>query len=247
MWIQPVNGNTPITSSHMAKFLGVKISGKVGRKIGQETLWVQSEGPVFLRTTVLLLDFINKLKIGSAFYFSANYFSGVTVPDLVPLSSRKGATGSPTHFFMILTSCGNPTFSPVDCVGPLRARSFILPHRSNHTESCAVSDTTADTPHTGKHVHASHYFKTFFFSPSDWARPDVGGGLAAAPCGASARYWAADWTELLPRQAIGGRDARAQDFYTQSTTTAAVNEARCPDEAILILSIRSPSTETRSE
>lgn len=124
---------------------------------------------------------------------------------------------------MILTSCGNPTFSPVDCVGPLRARSFVLPHRSNHRESCAVSDTSADTPQTGTHDHASHDFK--LFCPSDWARPVVGGGLDAAPCGPSARYRAPDWTELLPRQAIGGRDARAQDFYTQSTNTTTVNEA----------------------
>ncbi|XP_044025962.1 ectonucleotide pyrophosphatase/phosphodiesterase family member 1 isoform X2 [Siniperca chuatsi] len=43
----------------------------------------------------------------------------------------------PTHFFMILTSCGNSTFSPVNCEGPLQAKSFILPHRPDHTESCA--------------------------------------------------------------------------------------------------------------
>nr|XP_046228591.1 ectonucleotide pyrophosphatase/phosphodiesterase family member 1 [Scatophagus argus] len=43
----------------------------------------------------------------------------------------------PTHFFMILTSCGNSTFSPVNCEGPLHAKSFILPHRPDHTESCA--------------------------------------------------------------------------------------------------------------
>uniref|UniRef100_A0A3Q3L0G9 Ectonucleotide pyrophosphatase/phosphodiesterase 1 n=1 Tax=Mastacembelus armatus TaxID=205130 RepID=A0A3Q3L0G9_9TELE len=44
----------------------------------------------------------------------------------------------PTHFFVILTSCGNSTFSPVNCQGPLRVRSFILPHRPDHTESCAM-------------------------------------------------------------------------------------------------------------
>ncbi|XP_040919998.1 ectonucleotide pyrophosphatase/phosphodiesterase family member 1 [Toxotes jaculatrix] len=43
----------------------------------------------------------------------------------------------PTHFFVILTSCGNSAFSPVNCEGPLKARSFILPHRPDHTESCA--------------------------------------------------------------------------------------------------------------
>lgn len=151
--------------------------------------------------------------IGSAFNYSVSYFAGVAVSERVPLSSRNGAVMSPTHFFMILTSCRNPTFGPVDCVGPLRARSFILPHRSNHTESCAVSDTSADTPQTGKHDHASHSFK--LFSSSDRVRPDVGGGLAAPPCGPSERCGAPDWTELLPRQAIGGRDTTAQNLYTQ--------------------------------
>ncbi|KAM6991730.1 LOW QUALITY PROTEIN: ectonucleotide pyrophosphatase/phosphodiesterase family member 1 [Tautogolabrus adspersus] len=43
----------------------------------------------------------------------------------------------PTHFFVILTSCGNSNFSPVNCEGPLQAKAFILPHRPDHTESCA--------------------------------------------------------------------------------------------------------------
>lgn len=139
---------------------------------------MQPKSLVFLHTTVLLLDF-NKLKIGTALYFSANYFAGVAVSDLVPLSSRNRATGSPTHFFMILTSCGNLTFSPVDCVGLLRVRSFILPHRSNHTESCAVSHTSADTPQTAKHDHASHYLKPFF-------PPQTGSDL----------MWVEDWLQL---------------------------------------------------
>ncbi|TNN76130.1 Ectonucleotide pyrophosphatase/phosphodiesterase family member 1 [Liparis tanakae] len=49
----------------------------------------------------------------------------------------------PTHFFLILTSCGNSTLGPVDCEGPLQAKSYILPHRPDHTESCASgSDLT---------------------------------------------------------------------------------------------------------
>uniref|UniRef100_A0AAX7VKH0 Ectonucleotide pyrophosphatase/phosphodiesterase 1 n=1 Tax=Astatotilapia calliptera TaxID=8154 RepID=A0AAX7VKH0_ASTCA len=43
----------------------------------------------------------------------------------------------PTHFFVILTSCGDSTFGPLNCAGPLQARSFIMPHRPDHTESCA--------------------------------------------------------------------------------------------------------------
>uniref|UniRef100_A0A672HEY9 Ectonucleotide pyrophosphatase/phosphodiesterase 1 n=1 Tax=Salarias fasciatus TaxID=181472 RepID=A0A672HEY9_SALFA len=43
----------------------------------------------------------------------------------------------PTHFFLILTGCRNSTFSPVACEGPLQTRAFILPHRPDHSESCA--------------------------------------------------------------------------------------------------------------
>ncbi|XP_067427742.1 ectonucleotide pyrophosphatase/phosphodiesterase family member 1 [Thunnus thynnus] len=45
---------------------------------------------------------------------------------------------TPTHFFVILTSCKNSTFSPVNCEGPLQAKSFILPNRPDHTESCST-------------------------------------------------------------------------------------------------------------
>ncbi|KAM4600365.1 ectonucleotide pyrophosphatase/phosphodiesterase family member 1 [Polymixia lowei] len=43
----------------------------------------------------------------------------------------------PTHFFVILTGCENSTFTPGNCEGPLHAQSYILPHRPDHTETCA--------------------------------------------------------------------------------------------------------------
>ncbi|KAM9703979.1 ectonucleotide pyrophosphatase/phosphodiesterase family member 1 isoform 2-T2 [Menidia menidia] len=49
-------------------------------------------------------------------------------------------TPVPTHFFLILTSCRNSTFSPLNCEGPLQVRSFILPHRPENTEFCADPD-----------------------------------------------------------------------------------------------------------
>lgn len=55
----------------------------------------------------------------------------------------------PTHFFLILTSCGNSTFSPVNCMGPLEAKSFILPHRPDYTETCAVSNAADSSLHVG--------------------------------------------------------------------------------------------------
>uniref|UniRef100_H2V879 Ectonucleotide pyrophosphatase/phosphodiesterase 1 n=1 Tax=Takifugu rubripes TaxID=31033 RepID=H2V879_TAKRU len=85
---------------------------------------------------------LNGVNIMSGPIFDKDFDGNVdpleAISDLVPLPSRNGALGSPTHFFIILTSCRNPTFSPVDCVGPLRVRSFVLPHREDHTESCAM-------------------------------------------------------------------------------------------------------------
>lgn len=39
----------------------------------------------------------------------------------------------------------------------------------------------------------------------------MGGGVAAVSCSTSPRYWAPDWTKLLPRQATSWRDATAQN------------------------------------
>ncbi|KAM3861040.1 ectonucleotide pyrophosphatase/phosphodiesterase family member 1 [Diretmus argenteus] len=54
-----------------------------------------------------------------------------------PTATTVNEAPVPTHFFVILTGCGNSTFPPDSCEGPLQARSFILPHRPDHTESCA--------------------------------------------------------------------------------------------------------------
>lgn len=45
----------------------------------------------------------------------------------------------PTHFFVILTSCKNSSVSRQKCDGPIETVSFILPHRPDTTEMCAVS------------------------------------------------------------------------------------------------------------
>uniref|UniRef100_UPI003AAC8A05 ectonucleotide pyrophosphatase/phosphodiesterase family member 1 n=1 Tax=Centroberyx gerrardi TaxID=166262 RepID=UPI003AAC8A05 len=53
-----------------------------------------------------------------------------------PKATTANEAPIPTHFFLILTSCGNSTSSPSSCEGALQARTFILPHRPDHTESC---------------------------------------------------------------------------------------------------------------
>uniref|UniRef100_A0A665WKF0 Ectonucleotide pyrophosphatase/phosphodiesterase family member 1-like n=1 Tax=Echeneis naucrates TaxID=173247 RepID=A0A665WKF0_ECHNA len=77
---------------------------------------------------------LNGVNIMSGPIFDKDFDGNV---DAIPKESRDEAP-IPTHFFVILTSCGNATFSPVNCQGPLQARSFILPHRPDHTESCAT-------------------------------------------------------------------------------------------------------------
>nr|BAN82022.1 phosphodiesterase [Protobothrops flavoviridis] len=43
----------------------------------------------------------------------------------------------PTHYFVVLTSCENQINTPLNCLGPLKVLSFILPHRPDNSESCA--------------------------------------------------------------------------------------------------------------
>ncbi|XP_035534394.1 ectonucleotide pyrophosphatase/phosphodiesterase family member 1 [Morone saxatilis] len=82
---------------------------------------------------------LNGVNVMSGPIFDGDYDGNVDA--LKAISGNE--TIVPTHFFMILTSCRNSTFSPVNCKGPLQAKSFILPHRPDHTESCASgSDLT---------------------------------------------------------------------------------------------------------
>uniref|UniRef100_A0A8C4DY02 Ectonucleotide pyrophosphatase/phosphodiesterase 1 n=1 Tax=Dicentrarchus labrax TaxID=13489 RepID=A0A8C4DY02_DICLA len=82
---------------------------------------------------------LNGVNVMSGPIFDGDYDGNVDA--LKAISGNE--TIVPTHFFMILTSCRNETFSPVNCKGPLQAKSFILPHRPDHTESCASgSDLT---------------------------------------------------------------------------------------------------------
>ncbi|XP_072265018.1 ectonucleotide pyrophosphatase/phosphodiesterase family member 1-like [Pyxicephalus adspersus] len=43
----------------------------------------------------------------------------------------------PTHYFIILTSCKNPSESVMQCSGPLDVMSYVVPHRTENSESCS--------------------------------------------------------------------------------------------------------------
>ncbi|XP_068432957.1 ectonucleotide pyrophosphatase/phosphodiesterase family member 1 [Clinocottus analis] len=82
---------------------------------------------------------LNGVNVMSGPIFDEDFDGNVDA--LIAVSGNKVRV--PTHYFLILTGCGNSTFGPVDCEGPLQAKSFILPHRPDHTESCASgSDLT---------------------------------------------------------------------------------------------------------
>ncbi|KAM9840798.1 ectonucleotide pyrophosphatase/phosphodiesterase family member 1 [Aulostomus maculatus] len=82
---------------------------------------------------------LNGVNIMSGPVFDEDYDGKVD-----PLKTAKvNEAPIPTHFFVILTSCENSTFTPASCEGPLQAKSFILPHRPDHTENCSTgSDLT---------------------------------------------------------------------------------------------------------
>nr|XP_061806748.1 ectonucleotide pyrophosphatase/phosphodiesterase family member 1 [Nerophis lumbriciformis] len=82
---------------------------------------------------------LNGLNVMSGPIFDEDYNGKVDT--FKPLAPNEAAT--PTHFFIILTSCKNSTFGPTNCQGPLLVRSFILPNRVEYTEQCTTgSDLT---------------------------------------------------------------------------------------------------------
>uniref|UniRef100_A0A3Q0S4L8 Ectonucleotide pyrophosphatase/phosphodiesterase 1 n=1 Tax=Amphilophus citrinellus TaxID=61819 RepID=A0A3Q0S4L8_AMPCI len=81
---------------------------------------------------------LNGVNVMSGPIFDEDYDGHVD--QLKKISGNKAPI--PTHFFVILTSCRNLTFSPLNCEGPLQAKSFIMPHRPDHTESCNGTDMT---------------------------------------------------------------------------------------------------------
>uniref|UniRef100_A0A8C6SRT6 Ectonucleotide pyrophosphatase/phosphodiesterase 1 n=1 Tax=Neogobius melanostomus TaxID=47308 RepID=A0A8C6SRT6_9GOBI len=77
---------------------------------------------------------LNGVNVISGPIFDEDFDGNVDKPK--PIVDSRAPT--PTHFFLILTSCGNSSLSPGSCSGPLRVQSFILPHRPDHSENCGV-------------------------------------------------------------------------------------------------------------
>ncbi|RMC12989.1 hypothetical protein DUI87_10518 [Hirundo rustica rustica] len=61
----------------------------------------------------------------------------------------------PTHYYVVLTSCNNTSYTPLNCSGPLNALSFIIPHRPDNTESCAENKTLSEWVEERVQAHAA--------------------------------------------------------------------------------------------
>uniref|UniRef100_A0A8C5CA00 Ectonucleotide pyrophosphatase/phosphodiesterase 1 n=1 Tax=Gadus morhua TaxID=8049 RepID=A0A8C5CA00_GADMO len=86
--------------------------------------------------TVLVQNYsreLNGVNIVSGPIFDKNYDGRFDTPKITAASEAP----IPTHFFVILTSCADGGLRPELCAGPLQVRSFVLPHRPDHTETCA--------------------------------------------------------------------------------------------------------------
>ncbi|XP_069462785.1 ectonucleotide pyrophosphatase/phosphodiesterase family member 1 [Ambystoma mexicanum] len=57
--------------------------------------------------------------------------------DAMERTANPSEGGIPTHFFMVMTSCKNVSQTPLQCDGPLDTLTFLVPHRTDNSESCA--------------------------------------------------------------------------------------------------------------
>ncbi|NXU35393.1 ENPP3 phosphodiesterase, partial [Drymodes brunneopygia] len=79
----------------------------------------------------------NGVNVISGPVFDYNYDGHFDSPAEIKQYVNNTEIPVPTHYFMVLTSCKNTSYTPLNCSGSLDVLSFILPHRPDNTESCA--------------------------------------------------------------------------------------------------------------
>uniref|UniRef100_A0A452IV04 SMB domain-containing protein n=1 Tax=Gopherus agassizii TaxID=38772 RepID=A0A452IV04_9SAUR len=90
---------------------------------------------------VLLLKYAaerNGLNVISGPVFDYNYDGHFDALHEITQHINNTQIPVPTHYFVMLTSCKNQSNTPLKCVGSLDVSSFIIPHRPDNSESCAV-------------------------------------------------------------------------------------------------------------
>ncbi|NXM30315.1 ENPP3 phosphodiesterase, partial [Oxyruncus cristatus] len=96
---------------------------------------------------VLLLEYArerNGVNVISGPVFDYNYDGHFDSLDEIKQYVNNTEIPVPTHYFVVLTSCKNKSYTPLNCSGSLDASSFIIPHRPDNTESCAENKTPSE-------------------------------------------------------------------------------------------------------
>ncbi|KAJ7406372.1 hypothetical protein WISP_134246 [Willisornis vidua] len=86
----------------------------------------------------------NGVNVVSGPVFDYNYDGHFDSPDEIKQYVNNTEIPVPTHYFVILTSCKNKSYTPLNCSGSLDVSSFIIPHRPDNTESCAENKTLSE-------------------------------------------------------------------------------------------------------
>uniref|UniRef100_A0A8C9N758 Alkaline phosphodiesterase I n=1 Tax=Serinus canaria TaxID=9135 RepID=A0A8C9N758_SERCA len=86
----------------------------------------------------------NGVNVISGPVFDYNYDGHFDSPDEIKYVNNTKIP-VPTHYYVILTSCKNTSHTPLNCSESLDVLSFIIPHRPDNTESCAVRSRTLDS------------------------------------------------------------------------------------------------------
>ncbi|KAM6185214.1 ectonucleotide pyrophosphatase/phosphodiesterase family member 3 [Rhynchocyon petersi] len=89
--------------------------------------------------SVLLIRYAverNGVNVVSGPVFDYNYDGHFDAPDEITEHVADTTVPIPTHYFVVLTSCQNKTYTPNDCPGWLDVLPFIIPHRPTNMESC---------------------------------------------------------------------------------------------------------------
>ncbi|NXD83446.1 ENPP3 phosphodiesterase, partial [Halcyon senegalensis] len=97
----------------------------------------------------------NGVNVISGPVFDYNYDGHFDTLDGIKQHVNNTEIPVPSHYFVILTSCKNKTYTPLNCSGSLDALSFIIPHRPDNTESCAENKTVSEWVEERLHAHSA--------------------------------------------------------------------------------------------
>ncbi|NXY40951.1 ENPP3 phosphodiesterase, partial [Ceuthmochares aereus] len=86
----------------------------------------------------------NGVNVISGPVFDYNYDGHFDTLDEIKQHVNNTEIPVPTHYFVVLTSCKNKSYTPLNCSDSLDALSFIIPHRPDNSESCAENKTLSE-------------------------------------------------------------------------------------------------------